>query len=140
METQLFESSPSERDSHDVLIVFIFPREVRWRVVLPIPDIQTGSGSPIAQLKLRPGLADIGEAFGKYGELLSGICWLPFVGPWIERGRGATKIVSALAALDKPIVVVLDDIDRPTTSEIRDYLSPPPPRSAAAKSSSRPSK
>ena len=67
--------------------------------------------------------------------------WLPFVGPWIERGRGATKLLAkmlqrrkegvgdrrakaekALNALDKPIIVVLDDIDRLTTSEIRDIF------------------
>jgi hypothetical protein len=63
------------------------------------------------------------------------------VGPWIERGRGATRILGkilqrrkegvggrraklrdALAALDNPIIVVLDDIDRLQTSEIRDVF------------------
>jgi hypothetical protein len=94
-----------------------------------------------AQLKLRPGLAEVGKDLEDYGETFSGMGWLPLVGPWIERGRVATnilakilqcrkegmggrraKIEQALAALDKPIVVVIDDIDRLTTSEIRDIF------------------
>jgi hypothetical protein len=91
-----------------------------------------------AQLKLRPGLAEVGKDFEEYGEAFSGIVWLPVVGPWIERARGAMKILAkilqrrkegiggrrakvekALASLPKPIVVVLDDIDRLSTSDIR---------------------
>lgn len=94
-----------------------------------------------AQLKLRPGLAEVGKDLEDYGETFSGMSWLPLVGPWIERGRVATKILAkilqrrkegvggrrakvekALAALDKPLIVVLDDIDRLTTSEIRDIF------------------
>lgn len=94
-----------------------------------------------AQLKLRPGLSQVAKDIEDYGEAFSGMGWLPLVGPWIERGRAATKILGkilqrrkegvgerrakiekALAALEKPIVVVLDDIDRLTTSEIRDIL------------------
>jgi hypothetical protein len=94
-----------------------------------------------AQLRIRPGLAEVGKDLEEYGEIFSGMAWLPLVGPWIERGRGATKILGkilqrrkqgvggrraklekALAALDKPIVVVLDDIDRLSTSEIRDVF------------------
>jgi predicted KAP-like P-loop ATPase len=94
-----------------------------------------------AQLKIRPGLAEVGRDLEDYGETFSGMGWLPLVGPWIERGRGATKILgkilqrrkegvggrrekleTALASLDKPIVVVLDDIDRLSTPEIRDVF------------------
>lgn len=94
-----------------------------------------------AQLKLRPELAEIGKLVEEYGETFSGLGWLPLVGPWIERGRAATKIFSrllqrrkegirgrqsrvrnALAKLTKPIVVILDDIDRLTTAEIRDVF------------------
>lgn len=94
-----------------------------------------------AQLKLRPGLSDVGAKLDDYGEIFSGMGWLPLLGPWIERGRGAAKILAkvlqrrkegvggrrvavekALAALDKPIVVVVDDIDRLTTPEIRDIF------------------
>lgn len=94
-----------------------------------------------AQLRLRPGLVDVGKNLEDYGETFSGMGWLPFVGPWIERGRGATKILAkllqrrkegvggrrvaveaALRALEAPIVVVVDDIDRLTTPEIRDMF------------------
>jgi hypothetical protein len=94
-----------------------------------------------AQLKIRPGLAEVGKYIEDYGETFSGMAWLPLVGPWIERGQGATKILGkilqrrkegitdrrakvekGLANLDKPIVVVLDDIDRLSTHEIRDVF------------------
>ncbi len=94
-----------------------------------------------AQLKLRPGLDEIGKSLEEYGETFSGMAWLPLVGPWIERGKTATtllakilqrrkegiggrreKVQTALSDLDKPIVVVLDDIDRLTTAEIRDLF------------------
>ena len=94
-----------------------------------------------AQLRIRPGLAEAGKHLEEYGEIFSGLGWLPIVGPWIERGRLATTVLSkvlqrrregvasrrvkvetALAALEEPIVVVLDDIDRLATSEIRDVF------------------
>ena len=94
-----------------------------------------------AQLKIRPGLADVGKSLEDYGQTFSGISWLPFVGPWIERGRHATtligkilqrrqegiggrrrKVERALADLDEPIVIVLDDIDRLSTPEVRDIF------------------
>ena len=91
-----------------------------------------------AQLKLNPKFASVGKILEDYGEIFSGMAWLPLIGPWIERGRGATKILNgiiqrrkegisdrrtrveeALSDLDKPIIVVVDDIDRLTTAEIR---------------------
>lgn len=94
-----------------------------------------------AELKVKPGLAEIGKGFEEYGELFAGLGWLPIVGPWIERARGGVKILGklmsarregirgrreklaeALKKLDTPLVVVLDDIDRLTTSEIRDVF------------------
>lgn len=94
-----------------------------------------------AQLRVRAGFGEVGKLLEDYGESFSGLGWLPLVGPWIERGRTATKVVAkllqrrkegigarrskvhkALASLEKPIVVVLDDIDRLTTSEIRDVF------------------
>ena len=93
------------------------------------------------QLKLRPELAELGDNLENYGEIFSGMGWLPLVGPWIERSRAATnvlakllqrrkegvrerrtKVEKALAVLRKPLVVVLDDIDRLTTSEIREIF------------------
>jgi predicted KAP-like P-loop ATPase len=94
-----------------------------------------------AQLKIHSGLAEVGKDLEDYGESFSGMAWLPLVGPWIERGRGAAKILSkilqrrkegvgarraklekALVKLEKPILVVLDDIDRLSSSEIRDVF------------------
>ena len=94
-----------------------------------------------AQLRVRPDLSEVAKDLEEYGEAFSGIAWLPLVGPWIERGREATRVLAkvlqrrkegiagrrrrlekALAKLDKPIVVVLDDIDRLSSSEIRDVF------------------
>ncbi len=94
-----------------------------------------------AQLKIEPGMAEIGERIEEYGESFSGLGWLPLLGPWIERGRVVTDILAktlqhkkegvkasqsrvrdALKKLNDPIVVVLDDIDRLSTPEIRDVF------------------
>lgn len=94
-----------------------------------------------SQLKHRPGLADVGKDLEDYGELFSGLGWLPLVGPWIERGRVANKLLAKLLQrrkegstdrrakltkdlqdLARPIVVVIDDIDRLSTGEIRDIF------------------
>ena len=94
-----------------------------------------------AQLRVRPDLSEVAKDLEEYGEAFSGTAWLPLVGPWIERGREATRVLAkvlqrrkegiagrrrrlekALAKLDKPIVVVLDDIDRLSSSEIRDVF------------------
>src|SRR5437870_4932352 len=83
-----------------------------------------------AQLKLRAGLEGIGEDLADYGESFSGLAWFPVVGPWIERGRGAAKLIGkllqrrregtggrrrkledALSKLEHPLLVVVDDID-----------------------------
>jgi predicted KAP-like P-loop ATPase len=94
-----------------------------------------------AQLKVLPGLSEVGKGLEDYGEAFSGMGWLPLVGPWMERASGAAKVLGkvlqnrkqgiggrratvdkALAELGKPIVVVLDDIDRLSTTEIRDVF------------------
>ena len=94
-----------------------------------------------AQLKLRPDLAEIGELIEDYGDTFSGFGWLPLVGPWIERGRVVTDLIAkalqrkkegvgssqnrvrqSLKKIDKPILVILDDIDRLSTQEIRDVF------------------
>lgn len=94
-----------------------------------------------AQLKLRPNLADIGKCLESYGEIFSKMDWIPFVGSWIGNGGKATKllaeyfknkekgagsrqqtIISVLRKLEKPFIVVIDDIDRLTTTEIRNIF------------------
>jgi len=94
-----------------------------------------------AQLKLMPGYTELGKGLEEYGEAFSGMGWFPLVGPWIERLSGLLKVLGkilknqnqgiggrkeavnkALAELGNPIVVILDDIDRLSTSEIRDVF------------------
>jgi predicted KAP-like P-loop ATPase len=94
-----------------------------------------------AQLKVRPGLEEIGKGLESYGEIFSGLTWLPFVGPWIEQGQEGAKLLAdllqrkkegiaghrkrvenALGKLERPILIVLDDIDRLNTTEIRDIF------------------
>lgn len=94
-----------------------------------------------AELKLEPGLQRVGEQLSEYGEALAGLTWLPFIGVWLERGRLTAKLLTSLLKrraegsgakrkrleetlkkLSSPIIVVLDDIDRLTTSEIRDVF------------------
>jgi len=93
------------------------------------------------QLKLRSSFQGVGKVLEKYGEIFTGLTWIPIVGSWVERVRLAAKIIGkafaakkesshvhrnkvkdALSDLNKRIVVVLDDIDRLTTSEIRDVF------------------
>lgn len=94
-----------------------------------------------SQLKLNPALAEIGKAIGEYGDLFDNFSWLPLIGPWIKGGTGLAKATSSLLqrkkngisneksrvseALKKSkqkIVVVLDDIDRLSTNEIREVF------------------
>lgn len=93
------------------------------------------------QLKSRAELHEVGEYLDTYAEALAGVGWLPVIGAWIERGRLSAKALSKLLrrqrtsleasrariteklrALDRPIVVVLDDIDRLTPEEIQDIF------------------
>lgn len=95
-------------------------------------------GEISAALKLLPQLNEAGKELEEYGELLSDLGWIPIVGPWTERARLAMRLFGgglkkvkggtaarrrqverALAKLASPVVVVLDDIDRLTTQEIR---------------------
>jgi KAP family P-loop domain len=95
-----------------------------------------------AQLKLKPGrLGIIAGEIEAYGELLSPLSILPFLGSWIDRVRGAgtalrkfqerrresvtarrASLASRLRELEDPILVVIDDTDRLRTDEIRDIF------------------
>lgn len=93
------------------------------------------------ELKLRRGLGEIGESLEEYGDLFSGLTSIPLVGSWIENGTGAlklaggslrkwkggshsrrSKVTKALKALSNPLIIVLDDIDRLSSGEIRDVF------------------
>ncbi len=94
-----------------------------------------------SQIKVKRQLADLGDRIQSYGDALTGLEWIPVAGNWIKATGGLAKLASgrlkkndrgisgrrtavedALRALDRPIAVVLDDIDRLTTSEIRDIF------------------
>ncbi|AFC45946.1 hypothetical protein MINTM008_50510 [Mycobacterium intracellulare] len=94
-----------------------------------------------SQLKLKRELKEVGADLEAYGEALNGLGWIPLVGTWIDRARiinkgvakvmqrsrggissRKAKIAGRLANLRDPIIVVLDDIDRLTTAEIRDVF------------------
>lgn len=83
----------------------------------------------------------IAEGLDKYGDVLSPIALIPWVGAWWDRAFTATKtattwwnnrkkgsrsfrdeVTAALLNLEQPIVVVIDDIDRLATPEIRDIF------------------
>jgi energy-coupling factor transporter ATP-binding protein EcfA2 len=95
-----------------------------------------------AQLDLKGDrLTKIASEMEAYGDLLSPLSLLPFVGGWLNRAketagafarfrkqrRGSVNarreiLSAALSALDRPIVVVVDDIDRLETGDIRDVF------------------
>ncbi|QOR71360.1 AAA family ATPase [Ruania alkalisoli] len=95
-----------------------------------------------AQMRLKGDrLAKIAESVDSYGELFEPIAALPFIGAWFARFRGAAKALhefqerrkgsvteqrnklsAELAKLPQPIVVVVDDIDRLESTEIRDIF------------------
>ena len=82
-----------------------------------------------AQLKIRPGLAEIGKALDDYSDVFTGVARVATkgLGKFLQRkktgvGQNRIRVENILANLDKPIVVVLDDIDRLLVSEIRDVF------------------
>lgn len=95
-----------------------------------------------AQMKLKGGkLAGIAQIVDDYSDLLSPLSALPVVGSWLSGFRGAAKalndlqqkrrgsvneqrdrLATRLAELEQPIVVVIDDIDRLESTEIRDIF------------------
>ena len=86
-------------------------------------------GELTAQLKIRPGLAEIGKALDDYSDVFTGVARVATkgLGKFLQRkktgvGQNRDRVEKILADLDKPIVVVLDDIDRLLVSEIRDVF------------------
>lgn len=83
----------------------------------------------------------LADELADYGELLGPFTWLPVVGVWAGRVKSLltaaktvrersqksaheqkAQLTQALAKLERPIVVVVDDIDRLTSSEIQDMF------------------
>lgn len=96
-----------------------------------------------AQLRDKDGrdYGELADEFADYGELLGPFTWLPVVGVWAGRLKSLlsavktvrernqksaheqkAQLTQALAKLERPIVVVVDDIDRLTSSEIQDIF------------------
>lgn len=98
-----------------------------------------------AQLRMRKGRFEgIADELEAYGEALSPLRFVPLIGPWLDRvgsggaalgrllGRRAKErssvsvlrrdIESKLEKLDQPLVVLVDDLDRLTSPEIRDVF------------------
>lgn len=83
----------------------------------------------------------IAEGLDQYGDVLSPLAVIPWFGSWFDRAFKATKtaavwlsnrrkgsrtfrsqLTESLGSLKEPIVVVIDDIDRLTSPEIRDIF------------------
>lgn len=93
------------------------------------------------QLKLRKDLRQIAGTLADYGQAVSGLDWVPLVGPWTARARSVARlsakllksgdrslrsqrdrVVRAIAKLSKPVVVIVDDVDRLSLTEIREIF------------------
>jgi hypothetical protein len=91
------------------------------------------------RLKDKTKFGDIADSMLEYSDAVSPVAMIPVVGAYFDRSiralktmrkwwkeRSATplrnKVTSALLELEQPIVVVIDDIDRLSTSEIRDIF------------------
>ena len=101
--------------------------------------VQTFLSELSVHFRIRPGLARTGKLLHKYGDHLSGV---PVVGPWVALTQlllriagffrqkpqrspiDATrhKIRKKLKQRERPITVILDDLDRLTAGEIRDIF------------------
>lgn len=96
-----------------------------------------------AQLRLKDParFGKLADQIDRYSQLLTPWSWIPFVGPWASRLKtvaGLAKVMqsaqkesvqehkarlsNALAALDAPIVVTIDDIDRLDRREVQDIF------------------
>jgi hypothetical protein len=98
-----------------------------------------------AELRMKRGrVAALADDFEAYGDAVSPLRFIPVVGPWIDRlGSGSAalgrlitrrtkdrrsvgamreRLGARLAELKQPIVVVIDDIDRLSSPEIREVF------------------
>lgn len=86
-------------------------------------------------------LGAVADRLDRYSEVLTPLVWIPGVGPWVSRLQsltGAAKkfkdknqksaaeqkltVSKALTELERPIIVVVDDIDRLSSQEIQDVF------------------
>lgn len=81
----------------------------------------------------------VSDAISEYSDALSILAYVPYVGKWLDRSirtykslhklkkeKGAKqlrkKVANSLEKLEHPILIVLDDIDRLSSEEIRDIF------------------
>jgi hypothetical protein len=105
----------------------------------PLVDVFFKEVSSALRLDNKSKFESIAAALDEYGEILSPIAAVPVVGAWWDRSersyrafrkwwakRGTqpfrARVSEALAVLERPVVVVVDDIDRLSTVEIRDIF------------------
>jgi len=94
--------------------------------------IRTINADPQASAQLKK----IGATIAKYGEYIAPVAatWIPFLGPVVKAGSGLIKeavksdeslnglksrLMKELAAIDVPIIVLIDELDRVEDEEIR---------------------
>jgi hypothetical protein len=94
--------------------------------------IRTINADPQASAQLKK----IGATIAKYGEYVAPVAatWIPFLGPVIRAGSGLirdavksdesltglkSRLMRELAAIDVPIIVLIDELDRVEDEEIR---------------------
>ena len=89
-----------------------------------------------SEMKLRRDLAKVGKGLENFGKSVTSLGWWPIkllgsglysLGYFLKQGKEGIdsqrhKVDQALRRLNRPIVVVVDDIDRLTTPEIRDMF------------------
>ncbi len=124
-------------------------QDAGWKVVDFNPWMFSGAEQLVdsffveltAQLRTDSRFRDLADSFERYGEIFTSLGRLPVVGPWLELGRSIAKVArkeierrklgvaspreqvrGQLVALEHPIAVVIDDLDRLRTSEIRDIF------------------
>ena len=125
---------PCFKEDEDIVILDFNP----WMFSGTEQLIQSFFVELSVQLKLHRDLSGVSKNLEKYGEIFSEILYgmpcISWLSPVIKvllkffqgkqegiRGRRA-KLEEALIAYGKPMVVVLDDVDRLTTAEIRDIF------------------
>lgn len=126
-----------DRDDNEIVLIDFNP----WMFSGTEQLMQRFFNELSVQLRLKSGFEKIGEYIDNYGEVLAGLGWLPVAGKWVESGHSIIKLIiqvlwkqkegigekrkrieDTLIKNNKKIIVVIDDIDRLSSGEIRDIF------------------